>query len=188
LGARLAEAYRKLVKGFSRGGGYCAAAGAGVPGGIKAASFAQNLWRFLSNQRVRGWHLIEPLLARIRVESEVEAVAVQGGGDDDDGRPILLAVHDWSTVHFDHRSKADRATLTHAADVGYDLKTTLIVRARDGAPIAPAEVALRTADAVHSTREGESPPHAPHVDQLLDAMDHARSLGLAATLVHVVDR
>lgn len=135
---------------------------------------------------MQGVQLIEPLLARLRVESEAEALAARGGGGD--GRPVFLAVHDWSTIHFAHPSKADRATLTHAADVGYDLKTTLIVRARDGAPLAPAEVALRTADAVHSTRPGEPPSPAAHVDQLLDAMDHARSLELAATLVHVVDR
>lgn len=145
------------------------------------------MWRFLARRRVRGCHLIEPLLARIRVESEAEAVAARRVSE---RRPaVLLAVHDWSTLHFAHESKADRATLTHASDVGYDLKTTLIVRARDGEPIAPAEVALRAADAVHSTREGDPPPHAPHVDQLLDAMNHAESLGLGpAKLVHVVDR
>jgi len=100
-----------------------------------------------------------------------------------------LAVHDWSTLHFAHDSKADRMTLTHASDVGYDLKTTLIVRARDGEPIAPAEVALRTADAVHTTRAGDAPAPVCHIDQLLDAMNHARDLDLGpATLVHVVDR
>lgn len=119
--------------------------------------------------------MIEPLLARIRVELKSEAVA--------------LAVHDWSTIHFAHESKADRATLTHASDVGYDLKTTLIVRARDGEPIAPAEVALRAADVVHTTREDDPPPQVCHVDQLLDAMNHARDLDLgSARLVHVVDR
>lgn len=156
-----------------------------MSGGIKAASFAQNLWRFINHRRVRGGHLNEPLLARIRVESKAEAaVAARDGGS-----AVLLAVHDWSTIHFAHKSKADRATLTHAADVGYDLKTTLILRARDGAPIAPAEVALRAADAIHSTREGPPPPQAPHVDQLLDAMAHAESLDLGpASLVHVIDR
>jgi hypothetical protein len=131
--------------------------------------------------------LIEPLLARVRAESEAEAVAARRDGG---GRPaVLLAVHDWSTLHFAHESKADRATLTHASDVGYDLRTMLIVRARDGEPIAPAEAALRTAAAVHTTRAGDAPPPACHADQLLDAMDHARDLGLGpATLVHVVDR
>lgn len=175
MGRPLAKAYGSLVKGFGRGGGRCAAAGAGSAGRVKAASFAQKLWRFVAHERLRGWHLIEPLLARIRVESEAEAVS--------------LAVHDWSTIHFAHESKADRATLTHSSDVGYDLKTTLIVRARDGEPIAPAEVALRAAEVVHSTREGDPPPRVSHVDQLLDAMNHARDLDLGpARLVHVVDR
>lgn len=129
--------------------------------------------------------MIEPLLARVRVESKAEAAVAAR----DDRPTFLLAVHDWSTIHFDHQSKTDRATLTHAKDTGYDLKTTLVVRGRDGAPIAPVEVALKAADAVHSTREGDPPPDVAHVDQLLDAMAHAESLELGpAELVHVIDR
>lgn len=160
-------------------------AGAGPPGRLKPSSYSQKLWRFVADERVRGCHLIEPLLTRVRMESQAEAAVAARRK-----RPaFLLAVHDWSTIHFKHKSKTDRATLTHAKDTGYDLKTTLIVRARDGAAIAPAEVALKAADAVHSTREGEPPPDVAHVDQLLDAMAHAEALDLGpAKLVHVIDR
>ena len=62
--------------------------------------------------------MIEPLLERIRVESKAEAAVAARAG-----RPaVLLAVHDWSTIHYAHESTADRATLTHASDTGYDLK------------------------------------------------------------------
>ena len=70
------------------------------------------------------------------------------------GLSVFLAVHDWSTLSYgNHTCKTDRATLTHAHDVGYDLATVLMVRADDGAPVAPACVALTTADGVLSTRE-----------------------------------
>jgi hypothetical protein len=120
--------------------------------------------------------LIEPLHQAIRRE-----VADHPG--------VLLAIHDWSTLSFGgHPSKADRATLTHAHDLGYDLATVLMVRGDDGAPIAPASVSLTTAHAVHSTREEAPAAGTCHIDQVLPAMLHCRGLDLGATLVHVIDR
>ena len=107
---------------------------------MRPSSFAQKLYRFCDNPRVRESALIEPLHEVIRREA-----ATHPG--------VLLAIHDWSTLSFGgHSSKADRATLTHAHDVGYDLATVLMVRGDDGAPIAPALVALTTARTVNSTR------------------------------------
>jgi hypothetical protein len=101
----------------------------------------------------------------------------------------LLAVHDWSTLSFGgHRSKADRATLTHDRDLGYDLATVLMVRASDGAPIAPVAVSLEAADAVYSTRDDPHPLKMCHVDQVLGSMRYAREQNFTPTLVHVVDR
>jgi hypothetical protein len=119
--------------------------------------------------------LIEPLHQAIRRE------AASGG--------VLLAVHDWSTLSFgDHGSKVDRATLTHKHDLGYDLATVLIVRARDGAPLAPADVSLKTADGVRSTRDDGTAADIPHIDQILPAMRYVRGLGLGSPVVHVIDR
>jgi hypothetical protein len=143
---------------------------------MRPSSFAQKLYRFCDNPRVREAALIEPLHEVIRRE-------VAGH------RGVLLAVHDWSTLSFGgHPSKADRATLTHAHDVGYDLATVLMVRGDDGAPVAPASVSLTTADAVHSTREQAPAADLCHIDQVLPAMRYVRGLGLGATLVHVIDR
>ena len=144
---------------------------------MRPASFAQKLWRFCSDPRVKESALIEPMHAAIRHE-----VA--------DQRPdVLLVIHDWSTLSFGgHDSKTDRATLTHANDVGYDLATVLIVRASDGAPVAPVAVSLKAADAVQSTRDDAPPIDTCHIDQVLGAMRYTRDLQLGATVVHVVDR
>jgi hypothetical protein len=142
---------------------------------MKPASFAQKLWRFCSDVRVKESDLIEPMHAAIRREAA-------------DRPGVLLAVHDWSTLSFGgHPSKADRATLTHARDLGYDLATVLVVRSDDGAPVAPAAVALTTARAVHGTRDDAESAGVPHIDQVLPAMRYVRGLGLGP-VVHVVDR
>ena len=173
---RLQRAYLCLVKGFGKtGSGFAPGPGASA-GGMKTASFAQKLWRFCANPRVKGTDLIEPMHEMIRRE------AAEHPG-------VLLAVHDWSTLSFGgHDSKTDRATLTHAHDVGYDLATVLMVRASDGAPIAPAVVSLEAVAAVHSSRDDPHPLNMCHVDQVLGNMRYTRDRAFAPTMVHVIDR
>jgi len=143
---------------------------------MKPASFSQKLWRFCSDPRVEEAALIEPMHEAVRREAA--------------GRPgVLLAIHDWSTLSFGgHPSKVDRATLTHAHDVGYDLATVLMARGGDGAPIAPVMVSLTTADGVLSTRDDAPSADTPHIDQIRGDMHYIRGLGFAATVVHVIDR
>jgi hypothetical protein len=143
---------------------------------MKPASFAQKLWRFCIDPRVKESALIEPMHETVRRE-----VAENPG--------VLLCVHDWSTLSFgSHPSKTDRATLTHAQDVGYDLATILIVRADDGAPIAPVSVALTTAEGVLSTRDDAPAVDLPHIDQIKGGMRYVRELDFGTTVVHVIDR
>lgn len=126
--------------------------------------------------RVEISALIEPMHEAIRREAA-------------DHPGVLLAIHDWSTLSFGgHSSKADRATLTHAHDVGYDLATVLMVRGEDGATLAPALVSLTTAHGVLSTRDGAQAAEMAHIDQILPAMRDLRELGLGASVVHVIDR
>jgi hypothetical protein len=176
LAPGLRDAYAVLVKGFGKAGSRTAPGPGATVAGLKPASFAQKLWRFCTDVRVEEAALIEPVHEAIRREMA--------------DRPcVLLAVHDWSTLGFGrHPSKADRATLTHDRDLGYDLATALMVRGDDGAPIAPAAVSLTTADGVKSTRDDAPAPGTCHVDQVLDAMRYVRGLGLAAAVVHVIDR
>jgi hypothetical protein len=143
---------------------------------MKSASFSQKLWRFCTDPRVEESALIEPMHEAIRHE----AAEHQG---------VLLAIHDWSTLSFGgHPSKTDRATLTHAHDVGYDLATVLMVRGDDGDPIAPALVSLKTADGVLSTRDDAPAADLCHIDQVRGDMRYVHDLGLDATVVHVIDR
>jgi hypothetical protein len=137
----LQDAYAILIKGFGKTGSSAAPGPGATVAGLKPASFAQKLWRFCIDPRVEESALIEPLHEAVRQE-----VTRRPG--------VLLAVHDWSTLSFgSHHSKTDRATLTHATDVGYDLATVLMVRGDDGAPVAPVLVSLTTADGVLSTRD-----------------------------------
>jgi hypothetical protein len=143
---------------------------------LKPASFAQKLWRFCVDPRVEESALIEPMHEAVRQE-----VARQPG--------VLLAVHDWSTLSFgSHPSKTDRATLTHATDVGDDLATVLMVRGDDGAPVAPVLVSLTTADGVIDTRDRVTTADVCHIDQIRDAMQYVDDLDFDATVVHVIDR
>ncbi len=144
--------------------------------GLKPASFAQKLWRFCIHPLVVESALIEPMHQAIRQE-----VADHPG--------VLLAIHDWSTLSFaDHPSKTDRATLTHADDVGYDLATVLMVRGDERARSTPALVSLTTADGVLSTRGGDPAPDICHIDQVRGDMQYVSDLDLGTTLVHVIDR
>ena len=172
----LQDAYAILIKGFGKTGS-CTAPGPGATvAGLKPASFAQKLWRFCTDPRVKESALIEPMHTVVRQE-----VAHRPG--------VLLAVHDWSTLSFgDHPSKTDRETLTHAKDVGYDLATVLMVRGDDGAPIAPVSVSLTTADGVLSTRDDVPAADVCHIDQVPGAMRYVRDLGFGAPVVHVIDR
>jgi hypothetical protein len=139
------------------------------------SSFAQKLHRFCSNPRVQESDLIEPLHQAIRHEAI--------------GQDVLLAVHDWSTLSFGgHASKADRATLTHPHDLGYDLATVLMVRASDGASLAPADVRLKTATGVLTTHGEEEAADVSHIDQVRPAMRRVRDRNFGATVVHVIDR
>jgi hypothetical protein len=172
----LQDAYAILIKGFGKTGSSAAPGPGATVAGLKPASFAQKLWRFCIDPRVEESALIEPLHEAVRQE-----VTRRPG--------VLLAVHDWSSLSFgNHPSKTDRATLTHATDVGYDLATVLMVRGDDGAPVAPVLVSLTTADGVLSTRDDVPAVDVCHIDQVLGAMQYVRDLDLGATVVNVIDR
>lgn len=144
---------------------------------MKSPAYKQKLWRFCKNKRVAETALIQPMHEAIRRET-----AERPSG-------VLLAVLDWSTLSFGHHpSKTDRATLTHAHDLGYDLATVLMVRGDDGVPIAPAVVSLETATAVHGTRENPHPLGESHVDQILGNMRYTQEQELGNPVVHVIDR
>ena len=174
---RFQRAYHFLVKGFGKTGSRFSPGPEISTGGTKPASFAPKLWRFCGNPHVKETALIEPMHATIRRE------AAEHPG-------VLPTAHDWSTLSFGgHDSKSDRAALTHAHDVGYDLATALLmVRGFDGAPIAPAVVSLKAAAVVHSTRDDPHPLDMCHVDQVLGNIKYTYAMKFGSTVVHVIDR
>src|SRR5436305_13429951 len=167
----LQDAYAILIKGFGKTGSSTAPGPGATVAGLKPACFGQKLWSICIDPRVEESALIEPLQEAVRQE-----LARRPG--------VLLAVHDWSTRSFGgHPSKTDRATLTHATDVGYDLASVLIVRGDDGAPVAPVLVALTTAEGVLDTGDRGLTVDVSHIDQVRDAMQYVADLDFDATVV-----
>lgn len=148
-----------------------------LPGAGTAFASTQAAWRFFNNEAVTLEGLIQPL-------QEAGRLALSAGDAD-----WALIVHDWSTLAYgDHDSKKDRARLTHKHDVGYELSTALLVEAGKGCPLAPMELRLRAAGAVHSTRQPAPRKSAKRLDQLLPTMESSRSWNLSLPVVHVIDR
>jgi hypothetical protein len=106
-----------------------------------------------------------------------------------DNRHYALVVHDWSQLLFKaHQSKRDRAVLSSATDLGYELLTTLVLSDRDGAPIAPVCQQMRAANGVYSSRSARVQPVPSQLDALAPTMRFVRRLKLGKPVVHIIDR
>ena len=176
LERRLKSRYLTLVQAHMRSVSKLAAGVASLPSVASAFAATQAAWRFLNNARVTLTALIEPSRAVGRDRLGTTEM------------PFALLVHDWSKPSFaSTASRRDLAQLTHAADIGYELTTALLVSADDGSPLAPMETHLKTADGVLSTRR-RPPKDVPHSDQVLPTRKAAKTWGLSKPLVHVIDR
>jgi Transposase DDE domain len=145
----------------------------------EAAAFAsfQAAWRFYANPRTTLPALIEPL-QQVARRWRPQAPAATWA----------LVIHDWSPLKYPaHHSKADQTRLSHGADWGYELTTLLLVDGGTGDPVAPVELRLRTARAVHSTRTPAPKRAAFRIDEVLPSMQAVAPLGLGP-VVHVIDR
>lgn len=133
-------------------------------------------WRFYNNPRIELSELIEPLRAYARRQVS------------ETGAPLVLLVHDWSKLSYPgHASKRDQAQLAQENNRGYELTSVLAVSGADGAPLAPLEVHLKTADGVLSTRD-PAPADVHHLEQVLPSMEASRGWNLGAPALHVIDR
>lgn len=156
-----------------------AAGVASLPDGGQGFAAVQAAWRFLNNDRVPLAALVEPLRDLGRRRAAATAA------------PFLLLVHDWSKLTFrpgrGRGGKRDLLRLTHAADVGYELTTALLVSADDGSPLAPLELHCATGAGVLSTR-AKAPRAVGHLEQVLPTMMAGLAWGLPKPLLHVIDR
>jgi DDE family transposase len=177
LDRRLQKRYLLLVQAHLKSVNALAAGPAIVAGDSSAQSAAQACWRFLKNDRVTLPALAQPLRDHARKEAGRSA------------SKFVLVAHDWSKLDFGtHASKPDVFALTHQHDVGYDLTTSLLVDAATGAPLAPVQMHLKTATAIHSTAATAPGMDDHHLEQLLPTMNEIASWNLPRTPVHIVDR
>jgi hypothetical protein len=158
---RLCARYVALVKEHMRTATSVASGLASLPGEGKAASCAQAMWWFLSNDRVTLPALAEP--PREVARQVVNADAYASG--------YVLLVHDWSKLTFKaHTSKEDKVAVSHSEDVGYELTTSLLVDAERGCPLAPMEMQLWAADGLHTTRQETVADRVNPLAQVLPSM------------------
>lgn len=119
--------------------------------------------------------LVEPLREHVR-----QQLAATPGG-------VVLLVHDWCKLSFrGHASKRDQAQLAQANNRGYEMTSVLAVHGANGAPLAPMEVHLKTADGVLSTR-AVAPADVHHLEQVLPTMQASRTWNLNCPALHVID-
>jgi hypothetical protein len=174
---RLQIRYESLVRAHLRSVNALAAGPAVPADGSSAQAATQAAWRFLNNERIALPALAEPLRQAGRIATGRSS------------SPFVLVAHDWCKLDFKtHTSKTDVLQLTHKNDVGYDLTTSLLVDAAHGAPLAPVQMHLKTAKAVHSTAVEVPGLDDHHLEQLLPTMNEVASWGLPRRPVHIIDR
>jgi hypothetical protein len=141
----------------------------------------QAAWRFLNNPRITPHDLMNPI-------HEFVQSSLKPSSSLDTGQDFVLGAIDWSKIDYSkHSSKKDVVPLTHETDIGYELTTLLLVNPRNGLPIAPVEMYLKTSEMVHTTSENPVTDK-PHLEQVLDLMKAGDKLQLPCPIIYVIDR
>lgn len=148
-----------------------------------SSSFAatQAAWRFFANDSTTLPVLAGPLLESARA-------AIPDSCDS-----FTLAPLDWCNLHLPgHGAKSDRVELAHHTDLGYELLTGLALSDRDGSPIAPLCLELRSTAGLHSTRSQEVLKADSPLDGLAPVMKHITDVIATAAWarppVFIIDR
>lgn len=168
--------WQMLVRSHLNAVSKLAAGSANLPG--NASAFAQTMaaWRFYNNPRIALAELIIPLREHARRQLAETQPAV------------VLLVHDWSKLSYPgHASKRDQAELTQGNNRGYEVTSVLAVSGANGAPLAPVEIHLKTAEGALSTRN-PGPPDVHHLEQVLPSMEASRTWNLGCPALNVIDR
>lgn len=174
---RLQARYVKMVSAHMNSSNRNAAGPNLLAGQNEPASATQAAWRFLNNPNVQLIDLVEPLRQAGR-----DACKYSDSG-------FVLLVHDWCKLDYKtHTSKTDLRQVTHEHDIGYDMTSALLVDAHNGKPLAPMQMHLKTADAVHSTGSDVPDLDDHHLDQIEPTMREADQWDLEREVVHVIDR
>lgn len=174
---RLKRRFQQLVREHM-GASHTTAAGPRIlPSDSDAFAATQAAWRFYKNRRLSLPALAEPLLTCAK---KAVRTACQ--------RYVLVA-HDWSNLDYrTHTSKKDRIVLGQAEEIGYELRSALMVSDRSGRPLAPLCQDLRAASGVYSSRHAEVQASGSCLDELAPVLAYVDGLGLGLPVVHIIDR
>jgi hypothetical protein len=174
---RLQQRYQRLVREHTGQAQPTAAGPRTLPSPAQAKAHTQAAWRFFHNRRLRLPQLLQPLLELARQQT-TRACAAYG-----------LVVHDWSGLNYSgHTAKKDRIRLAgDDAGLGYELYTALLLGDRDGRPVAPVRLRLRSQGGVHDSARRHRRPRQPHLDGLIGVFNELAASGLPRPLVHLVD-
>ena len=179
--ARLSKRYHRLVVSHLSAAQRVAAGLHAEPALASSFAATQAAWRFFANDDTTLPVLAGPLLDCARA-------AIPGACDG-----YTLVPLDWSNLHLaGHAAKADRVELANKSDLGYELLTGLAVSDRDGSPIAPLCLELRSAAGLHSTRSEQVLQASSVLDDVIPVMKHITDFVATAASarppVFIIDR
>jgi hypothetical protein len=177
----LSKRYHQLVVSHLSAAHRVAAGLHAEPALTSSLAATQAAWRFFANDATTLPVLAGPLCDAARAAIP-EAC---------DGHTLVPL--DWSNLHLaGHEARHDRVELAHRTDLGYELLTGLALSDRDGSPIAPLCLELRSAAGLHSTRSPQVLEAGSSLDGLAAVMKHVTDLVATAALarppVFIIDR
>jgi hypothetical protein len=174
--SRLGHRFGRLVQEHMGHGHNTGAGPRTLPSDASAFASTQAAWRFYNNEDLSLPIVAQPLRACAR---QAAAESCQR---------YALVVHDWSNLDYrSHSSKKDRIVLGNADEIGYELRTALLM-SDGGKPLAPLCQDLRAADGVHSSRQQQVQPSASCLDELEPVLSFVAALRLGVPSVHIIDR
>jgi hypothetical protein len=174
---RLKRRYSLLVQQHLHAAGKSFAGPSAPPDENTAFAATQAAWRFLHNERVTLPKLAEPLLE----------VAHQWRREQPNA--WALVIHDWSFLNYStHPRKPDRKRHGAAHSLGYHLGTMLLVDGRQGDPVVPVEMELRTAEQIISTRPTPPDADASRLANVWPGMQALDRCPLGDRVIHIIDR
>jgi hypothetical protein len=179
LDKRLQARYEALVKGHSATLQDVAAGIRSLPDAKDAFAATQAAWRFFRNPDTTLPALVAPLLKA--ADDALRTAAPR----------VALVALDWSHLHYlRHTAKRDRATLVNQNDLGYELRTALLLSDADGSPVAPVHQSLRSAEGFHRTDKDrlQAKDGTTKLDGLLPLFRLVGGLGWPVPPVFIVDR
>jgi hypothetical protein len=148
-----------------------------VPGVSSSLAATQAAYRFFHNERVTLTGLAAPLLKFTQQEAPLLC------------DHYLLVVHDWSSLSVQgHTRKRDRVTFSRKqVSEGYEMQSALAVSDRDGLPIAPLVVSLRSSEGVHCSRCWDVREPLSKLDELDPTMQFLECQEFGRPMVHIID-